>query len=45
MADENAFVDLEKPQYFYDILHVNKAGRREFTTRFGKTLRKILDDR
>lgn len=45
VIDEDAFTDLEKPEYFYDVLHVNKHARREFTTRFGKHLREALDAR
>ena len=43
VVDGNEFTDLEKPEYFYDVLHVNKIARREFTTRFGARLRAELD--
>jgi len=29
--DPEEFTSLERPQYFYDILHMNAAGRRQFT--------------
>lgn len=45
VMDENAFTDLEKPEYFYDVLHVNKLARAEFTARFGKRLRDELGTR
>jgi hypothetical protein len=44
MLDENEFVDLEEPRYFYDVLHVNKEARGIFTRRFAKELRAALGD-
>jgi len=44
VLDEAEFEDLETPYYFYDVLHVNKRGRQEFTTRFAKSLRAILGE-
>jgi hypothetical protein len=44
VVDGDEFVDLEKPEYFYDVLHVNKLARREFTVRFAKDLRAALGD-
>ncbi len=45
IVDADAFTDLEKPEYFFDVLHVNKAARRAFTTRFGQTLRDEVGSR
>ena len=33
VADEHLFDDLEQPQYFFDALHMNAAGRRQFSAR------------
>lgn len=32
----DAFVDLEEPQYFFDILHMNHAGRERFSRAFAE---------
>lgn len=45
VTDENTFTDLEKPEYFYDVLHVNKLARREFTLRLGRRIRDELGAR
>lgn len=44
LLDEHEFEDLEKPENFYDVLHVNKHARHEFTARFAKELRSALGD-
>jgi hypothetical protein len=44
VVDGDAFVDLETPHFFFDVFHVNKLARREFTVRFGQELRRILSD-
>jgi len=44
VLDESQFEDLEKPYYFYDVLHVNKRARREFTIRLAKSVRALLGD-
>ena len=39
---EDQFTDLEKPKYFVDVLHLNRAGRLLFTSRLGQTLQNLL---
>ncbi|HEU4419173.1 MAG TPA: hypothetical protein VFT55_09560, partial [Planctomycetota bacterium] len=39
VLDPNLFADLERPEYFYDALHMNQLGRRQFTERLADTLR------
>jgi hypothetical protein len=41
-VDENAFTDLENGSNFYDLLHLNGAGRRIFTARLGRQITDIL---
>jgi len=36
VADERLFDDLEHPQYFFDTLHMNGAGRRKFSSRLAE---------
>ena len=42
VMDENAFYDLEDPQYFFDTLHMNHEGRLRFTTRLSEWLARTL---
>lgn len=41
-VDENEFKFLEKPQYFVDLYHLNRMGRRAFSQKLGVLLRDIL---
>jgi len=43
--DEDAFLDLEQPQYFHDGLHINSAGRQLFTRQFGDRITDLLEGR
>ena len=38
VLDEHLFEDLERPELFFDILHLNAEGRRLFTERLAKEL-------
>jgi len=38
VLDEHLFEDLERPELFFDILHLNAGGRRLFTERLAKEL-------
>lgn len=42
VLEEDAFSDLERPEDFYDVLHVNQRARAVFTRRFGARLAEIL---
>lgn len=42
--DENEFVWLEQPKYFFDAFHTNLHGRRLFTHELGARMRTILED-
>jgi len=39
VLDPALFADLERPEYFYDALHMNRLGRQRFTERLADTLR------
>lgn len=34
LLDEHAFDEFERPEFFYDLHHLNAAGRARFTTKF-----------
>jgi hypothetical protein len=34
LLDEHAFDEFERPEFFYDLHHLNAAGRERFTTKF-----------
>jgi hypothetical protein len=36
-------LELEQPQYFFDVLHVNRAGRERMSARLGEEVRRVLD--
>jgi hypothetical protein len=42
--DDSEFADLEKPQYFWDLYHLNRAGRRLFSEKLGVRVREMFDD-
>ena len=42
MLDEHAFDPLEKPEYFFDSLHMNTAGRRVFSEQLAFQVRAAL---
>ena len=35
---------LEQPQYFFDVLHLNRAGRERMSARIGEEVRRVLDE-
>jgi hypothetical protein len=41
-AEESSFLEFEKPEYFYDAIHLNSIGRKLFTSRLGDLLTGIL---
>ncbi len=43
VLNENTFVDLEKPEYFFDALHLNSAGRPIFSERLGRVIAETLE--
>lgn len=38
----DSFVDLEQPRYFFDTLHMNRAGRGQFSPRLARLLAAVL---
>lgn len=42
-VDEDEFADLQRPEYFWDLLHLNRAGRRIFSERVGALIGQILE--
>ena len=38
VLDENLFGDLERPDMFFDVYHLNAAGRVEFTRRLARAV-------
>lgn len=42
LMDEDAFYALEDPQYFFDTLHLNQAGRMRFTNQLSNWLARTL---
>jgi hypothetical protein len=43
--DSNNYMDLESPEYFYDIRHLNKAGSMIFTNLIAEQLAQALPER
>lgn len=37
-------LELEEPTYFFDVLHLNRAGRERMSARLGEELRRVLDE-
>jgi hypothetical protein len=44
-VDEDAFIELEQPRYFYDSIHLNADGRNIFTKQLGDRVAEILGGR
>jgi hypothetical protein len=42
LLDENTFVDLEKPEYFKDPVHLNREGLARFTQRMAAIVRSMV---
>lgn len=38
----DAFIDLEQPQYFFDMLHMNHAGLERFSREFGQRVAPLI---
>jgi hypothetical protein len=43
--DEHAFDEFERPEFFYDLHHLNAAGRARFTTKFTGLFAQTIKDR
>jgi hypothetical protein len=43
LMDENAFSELERPEFFLDLIHLNAAGRARFTTEFAGLFAEIVE--
>jgi lysophospholipase L1-like esterase len=42
LLDATTFVDLEQPQYFFDQIHLNSAGRRKLSERLPDELSTLI---
>jgi len=42
IVDENAFTSIEKPEYFFDSLHLNAQGREEFSKQLAARLQETV---
>jgi hypothetical protein len=42
MLDENTFTWLERPEYFFDSLHLNRRGREEFSKQLAARIRETV---
>ena len=36
-------LDLERPEYFFDVLHLNAAGRERMSTQLGTEVARVLE--
>jgi lysophospholipase L1-like esterase len=42
MADEHAFDSLERPEFFWDALHLNRAGIARFSPMLAEEISRLL---